>query len=52
MLDRLEKKLAQEKVISQSGIKALKIRYVLIKVYLVDIWRVQNSIETTKSGVI
>ena len=40
-----KKKLAQEKLISLSGLKAPKIRYVLIKAYLVDIWRVQNSIE-------
>ena len=32
-------------------IKALEIRYALIKAYLVDIWLGQNFIETTKSDL-
>ena len=32
--------------------KALELRYVLIKVYLVDIWDGQNLIQTTKSGIL
>ena len=43
MLHRLEKKLAQEKLYKLSCLKAPKIRYVLIKAYLGDIWSAPNS---------
>ena len=48
----MPKTMPVQNLLRYISFKAIKIRYDLSIAYLVDIWRSQNSNETTKSGVI